>query len=294
MKTLGVLSVCLLVVMVSSSRAAEIRFGHGSPEGVVYDTSTGYVGIPWEVENNDLGTEYAYATVYSSRGATNRPSSGLLGLFHFGSNSNRWASLDAMVNGHTGGKRNVSTSLTGGGYLSAGWKINTLPDGSLRIEPEYPGHNLEEDWVDNTHDGNHAAKGYLAIGSWLYDGDGDTNNFSLTDVAPGDAIPYISTNLMDSGAIAVTTAGTRLPTPGRFLDLRVSPVITAELHTAVEIRWNSQPGRVYQVEWTDAIESNSWHDLDEAVTATGETMRAFDSIHMTNRFYRVTSRSRSR
>jgi hypothetical protein len=291
MKRFRIQSVCLLSLLALSIHAAEVRFGHDNSGQVwvEYNPASGYVRIPFEIVNDNIGVEYARATLNPPKGVPSRHSSGLLGLFRHGGNSNRWSSLSDMIAGQTGGRANVYVAFDGNqGYVHDGWEQRVEGDGSVTVEPQYPGHNLEEDWVDNTHDGNHTSKGYLAIGSWLYDGDGDTNNFSLTDVAPGDAVPYIGTNLMENAVSVVDSQGFTLPaTPGRFLDLRVSPVITAELHTAVEIRWNSQSGRVYQVEWTENLHSNQWHELGGTVTATGETMRAFDSITASNRFFRV-------
>jgi hypothetical protein len=64
------------------------------------------------------------------------------------------------------------------------------------------------------------------------------------------------------------------------------PVLT--IHTAVEITWPSQTNKLYQVQWTTGLNTNTWFDLGPEVPGNGSTNSIFDSIGTTpERFYRV-------
>lgn len=65
--------------------------------------------------------------------------------------------------------------------------------------------------------------------------------------------------------------------PNDDLELTVLP--------AVELRWNSEPGVAYQVQWIAG--QRRWHNLGAPVMGTGGVLSMFDSHHSDDRKYRV-------
>ena len=64
--------------------------------------------------------------------------------------------------------------------------------------------------------------------------------------------------------------------------------LTSEIWTAVEIGWNSETNRLYQVQWSSEAEPAVWHNLGTAVPGNGEATSVFDSRRVSpRRFYRV-------
>ena len=56
----------------------------------------------------------------------------------------------------------------------------------------------------------------------------------------------------------------------------------------VTLVWGSIPGVQYRVEYTSALDQNSWDELPGDVTATGSTASKIDTISLpSQRFYRV-------
>jgi uncharacterized delta-60 repeat protein len=68
-----------------------------------------------------------------------------------------------------------------------------------------------------------------------------------------------------------------------------SHILQAEIWIAVEIGWNSEAGKHYQVQWADEVDSAFWYDLGEPVEGTGQKMYVFDSVRASGpqKFYRV-------
>lgn len=56
---------------------------------------------------------------------------------------------------------------------------------------------------------------------------------------------------------------------------------------AIEIKWPSEVGKKYQVQWTDTLAPENWNDLGEALDGTGSVMNYFDSVVGSGRFYRI-------
>jgi hypothetical protein len=66
-----------------------------------------------------------------------------------------------------------------------------------------------------------------------------------------------------------------------------APVVVSIL-IAVEIGWNSQTGKTYQVQYATAVNTNVWFDLGAPVPGNGSTNYVFDSTRVQpKRFYRV-------
>jgi hypothetical protein len=60
------------------------------------------------------------------------------------------------------------------------------------------------------------------------------------------------------------------------------------IYTAVEIDWQSQTNRFYQVQYVTSVNSNSWLNLGDPILGNGSTNRLFDSIlGQPRKFYRV-------
>ena len=68
-----------------------------------------------------------------------------------------------------------------------------------------------------------------------------------------------------------------------------SHILQAEIWIAVEIGWNSEAGKQYQVQWADEVDSAFWYDLGEPLEGTGEMMSVFDSVRASGpqKFYRI-------
>jgi hypothetical protein len=66
-----------------------------------------------------------------------------------------------------------------------------------------------------------------------------------------------------------------------------APVLVS-IFTAVEIGWNSETGKTYQVEYATAVNTNLWFALGAPVPGNGSTNYVFDSARVQpKRFYRV-------
>jgi hypothetical protein len=66
------------------------------------------------------------------------------------------------------------------------------------------------------------------------------------------------------------------------------PPPMVSISTAVEIYWPSQPGALYQVQWSSSSGGITWTNLGEAVQATDTNTSVFDSIRQgASKFYRV-------
>jgi hypothetical protein len=64
--------------------------------------------------------------------------------------------------------------------------------------------------------------------------------------------------------------------------------VTASIYTAVEIDWPSQANASYQVQYSTALDTNTWIDLGTPVAGNGTTNVFFDSIRGTSsRIYRI-------
>lgn len=64
------------------------------------------------------------------------------------------------------------------------------------------------------------------------------------------------------------------------------PALT--LHNLGTLSWNAVTGKVYQVQWTEQLTSNSWNNLGGAITASTDTITIYDDIaSVDQRFYRI-------
>ncbi|MGA2662936.1 MAG: hypothetical protein ABSH34_36110 [Verrucomicrobiota bacterium] len=56
----------------------------------------------------------------------------------------------------------------------------------------------------------------------------------------------------------------------------------------MSLTWTREAGGTYQLQYTSDLSSGNWTDLGNAVTATGSTLTATDSVtNGARRFYRV-------
>jgi hypothetical protein len=68
------------------------------------------------------------------------------------------------------------------------------------------------------------------------------------------------------------------------------PVLRSIAHGAggATLRWVSQPGTTYRLEYSDGLPATAWIPLAERVTATGDSATMTDSAATdARRFYRV-------
>ena len=80
---------------------------------------------------------------------------------------------------------------------------------------------------------------------------------------------------------SVTLTSTTPPTS-------TSVEIQSQIHTAVEITWDSSIGKSYVVEWTADLSQGSWFPLTSSTTGTGNQMNHLDSISGESKgFYRI-------
>ena len=242
--------------------ASTMIFGNPSRpnNGVSYNPSTGYILIPFEVTNNDSGTEYSGAVVNSPVGSPTDILSGFQGLYNFGNNSSTYSSISDMLGSMTNIKVNADITLDSNqGYVNNGWITGFNADGGIRIEPAFPGYNIEEHWVDDSYIVNNTAKGTLQIGCWLYDGDGDPGNFTLDRnlVAPGDAIPIIDpTAFIPDAAVGRTTTEFDSPTSGNYLSMEVFPAPIPLALAGGVLSFDSQSNTTYRIESTCELGTN--------------------------------------
>ena len=121
-----------------------------------------------------------------------------------------------------GGDKNVEVILdSGAGYVNIAWTTTNNSNGSIGIYEVHP--LFAEDWVDSVNNiENHTVKGFVKVQSYLYDGDNNPTNFTLTyaDVADGDAVPFITNTEMTNAGIA-QVGSVRAYGDGRYLDLQV-------------------------------------------------------------------------
>ncbi len=63
----------------------------------------------------------------------------------------------------------------------------------------------------------------------------------------------------------------------------------AEVWVAVEIGWNTEPLKHYQVQWADEVDSAYWYDLGDPVDGTGQMVYVFDSVRASGpqKYYRA-------
>ena len=79
-------------------------------------------------------------------------------------------------------------------------------------------------------------------------------------------------------------------TSSGFGVVEIIPGVAAQvsIYGAVEIAWTTQTTNTYQIQWSSALNSNSWFNLDSPIQGTGNTNYYFDTTRSTEkRFYRV-------
>ena len=259
-----------LVATATPSKALEARFGDG---GISYDPGSGYLFFPFEVENDDTGTQYKESTLNFLKGDSTVLTSGLLGVY---THSTNWASLADMINGTTtNGQDLVSTDLDDGDFpVYDGWVITQNTNGSVTLSEINP--LFAEDWVDNTNPKNYIAKGFRLVHSSMYDGNGDTSDFTLDYNAAsiGDAIPFINTNGMTNSANATIGSGAIAYADGNFLDLRIKSVPEYEVDVIATTNGTSSPTNaiVKQGDSTNITHTaNQYYFVDNTVHVFGDT-----------------------
>jgi hypothetical protein len=103
------------------------------------------------------------------------------------------------------------------------------------------------------------------------------NAGALTATFKITAPPYVSTGPSPASATERSTLnGATAPGP--------------ELHafSAIELRWDSETKRLYQVQWTPSLTQPRWMNLEPAVRPTGTNISIFDSTRERPQgFYRV-------
>ena len=77
---------------------------------------------------------------------------------------------------------------------------------------------------------------------------------------------------------------------GTVFRLTIVPVFQAMTLTngTLTMTWSTEAGGTYQLQYNSDLSSTNWINLGNAVTATGATLTATDSVtNITQRFYRV-------
>lgn len=105
-----------------------------------------------------------------------------------------------------------------------------------------------------------------------------------------------TTNRFTSVSLAAATTGSS-PAPGAldFTPTGSTPTTTngvaaVSLYRAVEVEWESLPGRTYQVQWADTLPTETWFNLGSPVVAAETNTSVCDRVLPAgNRFYRVLS-----
>jgi hypothetical protein len=72
--------------------------------------------------------------------------------------------------------------------------------------------------------------------------------------------------------------------------VEVIPCLAAQvaIFPAVEIAWTTQTTNIYQIQWSSALNTNTWFSLGVPIQGTGSTNYYFDSTRGADkRFYRV-------
>lgn len=212
-----------LAGIVNEAEAAMMTFGDTNAvnNGVDLNSISGYVEIPFTVTNDDNGTEYSSATVNSTTAKAGDPNSGFQAIYNFGDNST-YSDVNDMLTSQTDGKNNAYISMDlNQDYVNSKWSMGFNSNGSIEIF-KLGGIGIDT-WIDNNPDNdNNTSKGYLAIGSWLFDGNGNVNDFTLDPNAAsvGDSIPYIDENLIrNDAAVATTTTEFDTNARGNYLSL---------------------------------------------------------------------------
>jgi DNA-binding beta-propeller fold protein YncE len=64
--------------------------------------------------------------------------------------------------------------------------------------------------------------------------------------------------------------------------------LNVQINNAVEIRWDSVSGSLYQVQWTGILQGGTWYNLGGQIVGNGLTMSVFDTTRGNQfKFYRV-------
>jgi hypothetical protein len=61
----------------------------------------------------------------------------------------------------------------------------------------------------------------------------------------------------------------------------------ATIASAIEISWASQVDKIYTIEWSENLTSDSWNILSSEIWGDGTTMHFFDKVSNSRKFYRV-------
>lgn len=116
-----------------------------------------------------------------------------------------------------------------------------------------------------------------------------------TSRPPTKLVLHPSLNPSTADAVANTTRAISLPTrtlrvPGTAATTNLPTAPGPQLHayTAIELSWPSEPGRLYQLQWTTSLATPQWANLGPLVTGTGDNLSLFDSTRTHPQgFYRV-------
>ena len=88
----------------------------------------------------------------------------------------------------------------------------------------------------------------------------------------------------------VLFAGTSTALKAYFVDTATSGTnLNIQINNAVEIRWNSTAGSLYQVQWAYVLDVNTvWFNFGGQILGNGLTMSIFDTTRDSrSKFYRV-------
>lgn len=93
--------------------------------------------------------------------------------------------------------------------------------------------------------------------------------------------------VVKDGPSSISSTGTYGVTVTGILEIP-NAIIQAELHTAVELTWNSKIGKTYTIEWSPSMATGSWVKLSGSYMGTGSPLSYLDSTRTKPRgFYRI-------
>ncbi len=139
-------------------------------------------------------------------------------------------------------------------------------------------------WLDNPKPGTPNEFTVSWNGTSLYDGV-DLGQFSWTNMifvltADGASAPLQFGSRNDQVAFGLDDI-TILPLPAPIL------TVTGVSNGNLQLKWSAVPGVTYLIQYTEDLERDSWADLEDPVTATGNSITTSDLISASNRFYRA-------
>ena len=152
-------------------------------------------------------------------------------------------------------------------YLFSGWAASANPTSPAALRFLINGNQVGSVFPLSTS----AGQWQQFSNSW----NSGTNTVALLSIVDTNLASLGNDFALDDLSFVSTSVVTNVP-------VRVS------IFTAVEIGWNSETGKTYQVQYATAVDTNLWFALGAPVAGNGSTNYVFDSTRVQpKRFYRV-------